>query len=307
MVRTGSAEWMLARRFGVERANEIAGDLLEQYKPARVSWEMLRIALAIRGVELAGLLLVSLSIVMIQSALYSAWPLHYMLDLRTLHLNWTWNMFTLLGFTSFAAWLVTASSALRLGIRHSITRSSLSFSVTLSILSCFMLQPELCRISPVILAVVILWRLRTSGAAATLSCIVAVGVVMGSLYLFLPSVRLWELRRLRDAHAHTRLTASMVHLLLSLYSVGDTSMVHVVCQRSHGLLAGHFPSFPSRNSRYLRKLIFRGPASSVARRMNSPLFRLQVSARLALGPVPIIGLRSLRPLSPKQADAWGRR
>ena len=83
---------------------------------------------------------------------------------------------------------MTASSVLRLGTQHSITRSSPAFAITVSILSGFMLQPALRRISPVILAVVILWRLRTSGVAATLSCMIATGAVIGNIWLLIFTV-----------------------------------------------------------------------------------------------------------------------
>lgn len=203
MVRTGLSEWMLARRYGAQRASEIAGDLVEQYHPARASWEMLRMALAIRGVELAGLILSSLLFVMIGSALYSAWPLRSMENERDLNVGWAWSMCLLLGIISLATWLVTASSALRLGNRNSITRSSLAFAVTLSLLSGFMLQPQLRRISPAVFAVVVLWRLRSSGAAATLIPVLGTAVVLGSLRLLDSTVTRGELYSC-VVHMHTR-------------------------------------------------------------------------------------------------------
>ncbi len=102
MGKTGLAEWMLTRRFGDQRANEIYGDLLEQYKPGRVSWEMFRLALGIRSPELAGLLFVSFAMTLIQHALFSAWPLRFMNYLQDAYVGWAWSMCSWLGLIALS-------------------------------------------------------------------------------------------------------------------------------------------------------------------------------------------------------------
>ncbi len=194
MVKTGLAEWMMVQRFGAERANEIVGDLLEQYQPARAKWEMLHMALAIRGVELAGLLLVSLSITMLGTALYSPWQLHFMGNLRSVHEGWEWQSFS--SQTAFASFwcLVTACCALRLGMWHAITRASFLLTVASLGSSLFVFEPKLWWISGVLFVSLLVWSFRSCGGAATLSSLVAMGVVVVSHRLLASSVALWEVR-----------------------------------------------------------------------------------------------------------------
>ncbi len=222
MVKTGLAEWMLTRRFGNQRANEIYGDLLEQYKPRRVCWEMFRLALGIRGPELVGLLLMSFAMALIQHALFSAWPLRFMNNLQDAYVGWAWSMCSSLGLIALTSWLVTASSALRLGMTHKLTRCSLAFAVALSVLSSFMLQPELRRVSPVLVAAFLVWLLRASGLTATLSCLVATGFTVCSLWELFSTVRTREIHAC-VVNMHSRLQPTS----FSFYSACSTWAMHV--------------------------------------------------------------------------------
>lgn len=203
MDRTGIAEWMLSRRFGAERASEIAGDMLEQHTPARARLEMLRLALAIRLPELAALFLLSVLFLIIQRALFSPWELHFMRALRDQHIGWPWDMFSLLAGMGLCGWFVAASSALRVGFASKFTRSALTLAITFSIVSVFMLQDGQRHIAPIVIGLVVLWTLRSYGFAATLGPILAATALIGSAILLMPITPLPELRDcVVEMHAH---------------------------------------------------------------------------------------------------------
>ena len=188
MDKTGIAEWMLSRRFGIERASEIAGDLLEQHTPARACVEMFRLAFAIHLSELIVLAFLSLLFLIAQRALFSPWQLRIMMAIRDQHIGWPWDMFVQLAWIALSIWLITASSAFRAGFDSRFTRSALLLSITLSLVSVFMLHDGLRHISPVVIGLVILWALRSYGTAATLGPILTAAALTGSVCLLL---RFW--------------------------------------------------------------------------------------------------------------------
>lgn len=185
MDKTGIAEWMLSRRFGIERASEIAGDLLEQHTPARARVQMLRLAFAIPLSELAMLAFLSLLFLIAQRALFSPWQLRFITTIRDQHIGWPWYMFVQLANLALILWLITASSALRAGFDSRFTRSALLLSLALSIVSAFMWHDDLRHISPVVIGLVILWAFRSYGTAATLAPILAAVAWIGSVSFLL--------------------------------------------------------------------------------------------------------------------------
>ncbi len=197
------AEWVLSRRFGVARAREIAGDLLEQYSADRARWEMVRLAFSIRPVEFLGLLLACVFVTVALNMLFSPWQLRFMARARSLHDFWAWNAGT--AFASYALYnlVVAMAAAVRLGLRHAITRCSVVLSGTLGLLSVALLPLQPWRVSwPMmasillasILSSILLWQVRALGLATicrSVAAFAAFTVVANSL---LHTMRLAELR-----------------------------------------------------------------------------------------------------------------
>ena len=194
MDKTGITEWMLVRRFGSDRASEIAGDLLEQYAPARARFEMLRVALAVRPFELLTLSLISFLFLASQTALFSPFKIHSIGVLSAQYTGWSWDMFATLSSIAHLGLVVTATAILRAGWQSTLTRSALFLSFALSVIGVFMLQTQLRHMAPIVLALVILWMLRSYGAAATLSPIIAIAAFIGCFRILNPTIRLSEIR-----------------------------------------------------------------------------------------------------------------
>jgi len=199
MDNSSVAERVLSRRFGVARAREIAGDLLEQYSAAGARWEMIRLAFGIRPVEFLGLLLACVLVTVALNLLFSPWQLHFMAQARSLHDGWASNAGT--GFASYALYnlVVAMAAAVRLGLRHDVTRCSVVLSGTLGLLSVALLPLQPWRVSwpilaSILLASILLWQVRTLSLATicrSVSALAAVTVVGNAL---LHTMRLAELR-----------------------------------------------------------------------------------------------------------------
>ena len=203
MDNSSVAEWVLSRRFGVARAREIAGDLLEQYSAARARWEMVRLAFGIPPVEFLGLLLACVFVTVALNMLFSPWQLRFMARARYLHDSWAWNEGT--AFASYALYnlVVSMAAAVRLGLHHAVTRCSVMLSGILGLLSVALLPLQPWRVSwPIvalillasILSAILLWQVRALGLATicrSVAALAAFTVVGNSL---LHTMRLAELR-----------------------------------------------------------------------------------------------------------------
>ena len=203
MDNSSVAEWVLSRRFGVARAREIAGDLLEQYSAARARWEMVRLAFGIPPVEFLGLLLACVFVIVAVNMLFSPWQLRLMARARSLHDSWAWNAGT--AFASYAVFnlVVSMAAAVRLGLRHAVTRCSVMSSGIFGLSSVALLPLQPWRFSwPIvalillasIVSAILLWQVRALGLATICRSVAALAAFTVVGNSFSHTMRLAELR-----------------------------------------------------------------------------------------------------------------